>query len=44
MTAIRLALRLGRWGLVGFSGVAFIATFINAAGFYAILAALVWFE
>ncbi|TMC71004.1 MAG: hypothetical protein E6J18_08525 [Chloroflexi bacterium] len=36
MTAIRLALRLGRWGLVGFSGVAFIATFINAAGFYAI--------
>ena len=36
MTAIRLALRLGRWGLVGFSGVAFIATFINAVGFYAI--------
>ncbi len=34
MTAIRLALRLGRWGLIGFAGVGFIATFINAVGFY----------
>lgn len=34
MTAIRLGLRLGRWGLVGFTGVGFIATFINAVGFY----------
>ena len=36
MTAIRLALRLGRWGLIGFAGVGFFATFVNAAGFYAI--------
>ena len=36
MTAIRLALRLGRWGLIGFATVAFIFTFINAAGFYAV--------
>ncbi len=36
MTAIRLALRLGRWGLIGFSGVGFIATFVNALGFYAV--------
>ena len=36
MTAIRLALRLGRWGLIGFAGVGFIATFINAVGFYAV--------
>jgi ABC-2 type transport system permease protein len=34
MTAIRLALRLGRWGLLGFTGVGFIATFINAVAFY----------
>jgi ABC-2 type transport system permease protein len=34
MTAIRLALRLGRWGLIGFAGVGFIDTFINAVGFY----------
>ncbi len=34
MTAIRLALRLGRWGLVGFATVSFIATFINCVGFY----------
>jgi ABC-2 type transport system permease protein len=34
MIAIRLALRLGRWGLVGFAAVGFIATFINAVGFY----------
>jgi ABC-2 type transport system permease protein len=36
MTAFRLALRLGRWGLIGFSGVGFIATLINAIGFYAV--------
>jgi ABC-2 type transport system permease protein len=36
MTAIRLALRLGQWGLIGFSVVGFIATFINAIGFYAV--------
>jgi ABC-2 type transport system permease protein len=36
MTAFRLALRLGRWGLIGFSGVGFIATLINAVGFYAV--------
>jgi ABC-2 type transport system permease protein len=34
MTAIRFGLRLGRWGLVGFGGVGFIATFINSVGFY----------
>ena len=36
MTAVRLGLRLGRWGLLGFSAVGFIATFINAVGFYAV--------
>ena len=36
MTAIRLALRLGQWGLIGFAIVGFIATFINALGFYAV--------
>ena len=36
MTAIRLALRLGQWGLIGFSVVGFIATFINAVAFYAV--------
>jgi ABC-2 type transport system permease protein len=36
MTAIRLAFRLGRWGLIGFAGVGFTATFINAVGFYAV--------
>src|SRR6267143_1050203 len=36
MTAIRLALRLGQWGLVGFAIVGFIATFVNAVGFYAV--------
>ena len=36
MTAIRLALRLGQWGLIGFAVVGFIATFINAVGFYAV--------
>jgi len=36
VTAIRLGLRLGRWGLLGFGAVGFIATFINAVGFYAV--------
>jgi ABC-2 type transport system permease protein len=36
MTAIRLALRLGRWGLIGFAGAGFTATFISAVGFYAV--------
>ncbi|HEY8796436.1 MAG TPA: hypothetical protein VIO85_01090 [Candidatus Dormibacteraeota bacterium] len=36
MTAIRLALRLGQWGLIGFAVVAFVFTFINAVGFYAV--------
>jgi ABC-2 type transport system permease protein len=36
MTAVRLGLRLGRWGLIGFASVGFIATFINAVGFYAV--------
>jgi ABC-2 type transport system permease protein len=36
MTAIRLALRLGQWGLIGFTVVGFIATFINAVAFYAV--------
>jgi ABC-2 type transport system permease protein len=34
MTAVRLALRLGRWGLVGFAGVGFLATTLQAVGFY----------
>lgn len=36
MTSIRLALRLGQWGLIGFAAVAFIFTFLNAVGFYAV--------
>ena len=36
MTATRLALRLGQWGLIGFATLAFIFTFINAVGFYAV--------
>lgn len=36
MTAIRLALRLGQWGFLGFAAVAFLFTFINAVGFYAV--------
>ena len=36
MTATRLALRLGQWGLIGFAIVGFVATFINAVGFYAV--------
>ena len=34
MTAIRLALRLGRWGIVGFAGLGFLATTLQAVGFY----------
>jgi ABC-2 type transport system permease protein len=34
MTAIRLGLRLGRWGLVVFSLGGFFATLVNAIGFY----------
>lgn len=35
MTSILLlALRLGRWGIVGFSALAFVATYVQAAGFY----------
>ena len=34
MTPIRLALRLGRWGAVGFAGVGFLATTLQAVGFY----------
>jgi ABC-2 type transport system permease protein len=34
MTAIRLALRLGRWGMIGFAATGFMATFINCVGFY----------
>ena len=36
MTAVRLALRLGRWGIVGFSLAAFVVTLVNAIGFYLI--------
>jgi ABC-2 type transport system permease protein len=36
MTSVRLALRLGQWGLVGFAIVGFVATFVNAVGFYAV--------
>jgi len=36
MTSVRLALRLGQWGLVGFAIVGFIATLINAIAFYAV--------
>ena len=36
MTATLLGLRLGRWGIVGFSAGAFLATFIQAVGFYQI--------
>jgi ABC-2 type transport system permease protein len=34
MTGIRLAFRLGRWGLVGFSGLAFFASTLQAVGFF----------
>jgi len=36
MTAIRLSLRLGRWGLLGFSILTFAASLIQAIGFYQI--------
>jgi len=34
--SVLLALRLGRWGIVGFSAFAFVATLVQALGFYAI--------
>jgi ABC-2 type transport system permease protein len=34
VTAVGFALRLGRWGIVGFGAVAFVITLVNAAGFY----------
>jgi ABC-2 type transport system permease protein len=34
MTAIRLAFRLGRWGLVGFAGIGLFATTLQAIGFF----------
>ncbi len=36
MTATLLGLRLGRWGVVGFSAGAFLSSFIQAVGFYQI--------
>lgn len=36
MTAIRLALRLGRWGIVGYAGVGFFAVILQTIGFYQI--------
>lgn len=36
MTATALALRLGRWGIAGFSGMAFFSSLIQAVGFYQI--------
>jgi ABC-2 type transport system permease protein len=36
MTAVRLSLRLGRWGLLGFSILTFAASLIQAVGFYQI--------
>ena len=36
MIATLLALRLGRWGIIGFSGLAFVASIIQAVGFYQI--------
>jgi ABC-2 type transport system permease protein len=36
MTAIRLGFRLGRWGLLGFSVLAFASSFIQAVAFYQI--------
>jgi ABC-2 type transport system permease protein len=34
MTAIRLAVRLGRWGIVGFAALGFFATALQAVGFF----------
>ena len=36
MTAVALGLRLGRWGLAGFSALAFVSSLIQAVGFYQI--------
>src|SRR2546421_12058858 len=36
VTAVVLALRLGRWGIVGFSIAAFVLTFVQTTGFYQI--------
>jgi ABC-2 type transport system permease protein len=36
MTAVRLSLRLGRWGLFGFSILAFASVLVQAVGFYQI--------
>ena len=36
MTAVRLSLRLGRWGLLGFSILAFAPSLVQAVGFYQI--------
>jgi len=36
LIATLLALRLGRWGIIGFSGLAFVASIIQAVGFYQI--------
>jgi len=36
MTAVSLSLRLGRWGLLGFSVLAFASSLIQAVGFYQI--------
>ena len=36
MTAVLLALRLGRWGMVGFGLAAVVATFVQTVGFYQI--------
>jgi ABC-2 type transport system permease protein len=34
MTAVALGLRLGRWGIAGFSLLAFVSSYIQAVGFY----------
>jgi ABC-2 type transport system permease protein len=36
LTATALALRLSRWGIVGFSGLAFLSSLLQAVGFYQI--------
>ena len=36
MTAVALGLRVGRWGVAGFSVLAFVASFVQAVGFYQI--------
>ena len=37
MTAVALALRLGRWGILGFTALAFVSSLIQALGFYAVV-------